>query len=190
MTTAEQQTDDAVETARPGAPAGNRNAWRHGLYSPTRPQPGTYTDKMGNEYRRHIEDRALEIYGEVGAYEAGLIQSATEATKTAMEIMDRVKKYGDAMKVDQVVTCYTAYLRALDMRDRKAKELGIALPALGDRDLWSTIDSLPPATAETSSNANESQQDAGTEPATSDTVQLSTSVQNATTGCTEPPETQ
>ena len=140
MTTAELQPTDETKRRGPGPPPANRNAWRHGLYSPTRPQPGTYVDKMGNEYRRHIEERALAIYGEIGAYEAGLIQSATEATKTAMEIMDRVKKHSKEMSHDQILSSYAAYLRALDMRDRKAKELGLGLPLLDDSGMWDALD--------------------------------------------------
>ena len=68
---------------RGGAPALNRNNWRHGLYSPRLPKTLSYPDKMACQFRRNLEDAVFSVHAEIDLTRAALIHTASEAQKVA-----------------------------------------------------------------------------------------------------------
>src|SRR5437879_2730371 len=79
-------TNGATLAKRPkgGAPNGNRNAYRHGLYSPRGPKSERYIDRAAGLFRRHLESCVLAEHGEISVLDASLIQSAAEAARVAL----------------------------------------------------------------------------------------------------------
>jgi hypothetical protein len=134
-----------TERSKGGAPAGNRNSYRHGLYSPRGPQTTIHVDRAANKFRRHLEDQVLALHGEISTLAAALIQTAAEASRVALAEMTELAKLADADKLDpqQRTAKRQAALKALDLRDRKVRELGITWApsaAAGPVDPWSDFD--------------------------------------------------
>ena len=115
-------TDIEQSSAKAGGQPLNRNGWRHGLYSSK--SPFAYVDRMVGKFRRALEDAVVEASKGIDVRQASLIHTATEATRQALSNRKRLE---DAEAVtDEVWLAYSrAYLAALDLRDRKVKELGL-----------------------------------------------------------------
>jgi hypothetical protein len=118
---------DAAVKSKGGAPAGNRNSYRHGLFSPRGPAGASYIDRAAGKFRRHLEDQVLAVHGEISTLAASLIQTAAEAARTALAELSELRELIDADKLDPQhrTAKRAAALKALDLRDRKVKELGI-----------------------------------------------------------------
>lgn len=126
-------TANTKSVAKTGAPRGNRNSYRHGLYSPRGPKGTMYTDRAANEFRRHLEDQVLAVHGEISTLAASLIQTAAEAARVAIAELTELREMLEAGAKDETkgldpgqrTAKRAAALKALDLRDRKVKELGI-----------------------------------------------------------------
>ena len=88
---------------KPGGQPGNRNGLRHGLFASK--SPYSYIDKMVNRFRRALEDAVVEAHGKVSVADAGLIHSATEATRAALSRISAFPEVGVAMKRCAVRRC-------------------------------------------------------------------------------------
>jgi len=126
-----------------GAPKENRNAYRHGLYSPRGPKGSRTIDRAAGTFRRHLEDCTLAAFGEISVLHASLIQTASEAARVALAEFRELCTDHDKLSTTERTSKRQAALKALDLRDRKVKELGItwqpnapAAPA----DPWSQFD--------------------------------------------------
>lgn len=130
--------------SRPGAPLGNENARRHGLRSPRSPKSDRYIDRTVQEFRRSVETSVLAACGEISVFHAALIHTSCEATRVALAEMQELRKLIEADKLDHQhrTAKRQAALKALDLRDRKLRELGIAwqAPAEGPVDPWADFD--------------------------------------------------
>ena len=108
---------------KPGAQPGNRNQWRHGLYSAK--SRYSYVDRQVRVFRRAVEDALLDASGSIGVREAALVHTCVEACRSALTNRKRLEDAGEV--TDEIWLAYERqYLQALDVRDRKIKEL---LPA-------------------------------------------------------------
>jgi hypothetical protein len=115
-----------------GAPKNNSNALRHGLHS-VRPGAGisAYAREQINKFRLAIERTVAEANcGSIGPLGAALIHSATEAARVAAANRELLSKLGDDVKPELRLQIDAAYLAALDKRDRKLSELGLAVADL------------------------------------------------------------
>lgn len=115
-------------TNQRGAQLANRSAYRHGLYSPRLLARGcSYPDSRANKYRRALEDAVIDVHGMIDIESAGLIHTAAEATKVALE--NRAKKreaFREGRLTDDLALRFDhAYLRALEIRDAKVKALNL-----------------------------------------------------------------
>lgn len=108
-----------------GAPPGNRNAYRHGLYSPRGPEGSKYIDRAAGTFRRHLEDCVVAAYGEISVVHAALIQTASEAARVALAEFKELQTAHSELDFSQRTAKRQAALKAMDLRDRKVKELGI-----------------------------------------------------------------
>ena len=63
-----------------GAPPLNRNAYRHGLYSPSLPvfKGASYIHRQTLQYRRKVEDAVVTRDGDVSQFNAAVIAAAVE----------------------------------------------------------------------------------------------------------------
>lgn len=122
-----------------GAPKGNRNSRRHGLYSPRLPKGLSYPDKKGNEFRRFVERAVLEAKGEVCLVDAALIHSAGELQKLAYKnrVECREAREKGELTHDLSLRFDAEYRRTLDMRDAKLKALGLDARELRENSLTS-----------------------------------------------------
>lgn len=108
-----------------GAPPGNRNSYRHGLYSPRGPKGSRAIDRAAGTFRRHLEDCTVAAYGEISVLHASLIQTASEAARVALAEFRELCTDHDKLTATERTAKRQAALKALDLRDRKVKELGI-----------------------------------------------------------------
>lgn len=137
---------EAPAKSKGGAPAGNRNSYRHGLYSPRGAKGTLYVDRAANQFRRHLEDQVLAAHGEISTLAASLIQTAAEASRVALAELTELRELteSDSIKPAERSAKRQAALKALDLRDRKVKELGITWqPNTGpahDADPWRALD--------------------------------------------------
>jgi len=139
------KTADKEPPGKGGAPVGNVNNLRHGLYSPRLPSNLVYPDRMGNRFRRALELAVLAVHGRIDVLKAALIHSAAEASKIGLANRYRMVALAEAGKLDPDLGLRfdSEYRRCLDMRDRKLAGLGL------DRDTrQSVFDALYSASEE------------------------------------------
>ncbi len=110
---------------RGGAPLGNQNATKHGLRSGKFP-PGTeYLTKEISRFRRLASAAIVEIHGEVGFAHAALLQTALEHYAHALRVRRWLRVGWSELSTDQVLVFSRECGRALDLRDKVLKQLGI-----------------------------------------------------------------
>jgi hypothetical protein len=106
-----------------------RTAIRHGLYSPSLPRDLIYPDRQAGIFRRSLEDAVLERHGSggIGIREAALIHTAAEAVKLSFKNRAelRAAKKKGILTPELSLAFDNAYLRHLDIRDRKIAQLGL-----------------------------------------------------------------
>jgi hypothetical protein len=147
----DENTPDNGDTAgtaqptdrKPGGQPGNRNGLRHGLFASK--SPYSYIDKMVNRFRRALEDAVVEAHGKVSVADAGLIHSATEATRSALANRRRLADVGCKLTPELLIAFDRAHLAALDLRDRKVA--GLNLPASGKVSPFAALYETPPPAA-------------------------------------------
>jgi hypothetical protein len=109
-----------------GAPAGNRNAVRHGLTT-GQPAPGcTGITAQTNRFRRAVEDLALSSLPSIGPLEAGVIQAACAWHQHGLQARWWLKKGFDKMDDAQRLHFSRESARAFTERDKHLRLLGIA----------------------------------------------------------------
>lgn len=110
-----------------GAPKGNQNAIRHGLYSPRLAKGLSYPDKRANQFRREVEAAVLDVKNEISLLDAALIHSAAECQKLAYKNRYHARELEQAGKLtpDLILRFDEQYRKILDARDAKLKALGL-----------------------------------------------------------------
>ena len=119
----------ATGKSKGGAPKGNQNARRHfaryGLFMPRSPKGSQYIDRAVSTFRRHLEDCLMAEHGEISIHDSCLIDSASQAARVALSELQELRELFDSMDAGQRSAKRQAALKALDLRDKKVKELGI-----------------------------------------------------------------
>jgi hypothetical protein len=110
-----------------GAPPGNLNGFRHGMYCPRPTQwLSNYGAKQCAVFRHHLEELVAEANGrEISVYHAALIQSAVESQRMAIANRELRGLGKVEIKLEARLTLDREYAAHLDRRDRKLKELGL-----------------------------------------------------------------
>lgn len=126
-----------------GGQTGNLNAAKHGLSARRLPPGCKRLEGHLRKLQGDLEAAIVDRLGEVGIYQAALIQSAVRHEKTCSLMWRWLRLEGANMDVDQRVSLLTAAGKATDKRDACLKALG--LDRREDPDLWGSLDTPPPA---------------------------------------------
>jgi hypothetical protein len=112
-------------------PSRQRDKLRHGLHAPRLARGLSYCDRMANQFKRGLEDLILARDGDIDLYRAALIHSASEAQRLASANRTERRQAADQKKLtpELGLAFDAAYLKALDLRDRKLESLGLAKTA-------------------------------------------------------------
>ena len=144
MTTAAGQPD----TAKPGAPLGNRNSLRHGLRAGQLPPGCSGIVKALGAFRRSLEDAVMVNHNEIRLVDAASISTAMRWERHARLAQKWLTDHFDELTHADRLNYSKAVAQASENRDRAIRSLDIDAPAAADA--WSTIDAgqhLPPTPA-------------------------------------------
>lgn len=148
----------AEEPKKGGAPPNNRNAMRHGLYSATLPPGCGYIKRHGNEYRRFLEDQIIERHGQIGVYEAGIIQTAMEAVNHAMKCQHWLREAYDDLTWAERLAFSRDIAKHLEIRDRAVEKLKVEVMGTAADDPFALplerLNALPPTAPTTTTTPN------------------------------------
>ena len=101
----QQNGQDTPAVNKGGAPAGNKNAMRHGLTVGTLPKSCSYVTKATNQFRRELEVLVLEEHGgEIDLYRASLIHSACRWERHALLCQRWLRQCGDVPTITKTKT--------------------------------------------------------------------------------------
>ena len=117
---------------RGGAPAENRNGFRHGLRSARDPKGCVYITQQGTRFRQSLEDRLIADGREIGPYEAGLIAAGVAHLKHAAKARRWLRVHFDELTYDQRLAFSREEPKSLDSLARCMKELGLHLHSADD----------------------------------------------------------
>ena len=123
-----------------GAPLGNRNAARYGLFSAKSHElASAYGRKKADEFRRHLEDRTVAVYGEIGVLEAAVINTATEAQRLATTNRELKAEHLEKLTFEQNLRFDSEYAKLLELRDKKILALRLEGIPAANVDPWGDI---------------------------------------------------
>ena len=100
----QQNGQDTPAVNKGGAPAGNKNAMRHGLTVGTLPKSCSYVTKATNQFRRELEALVCEEHGEIDLYRASLIHSACRWERHALLCQRWLRQCGDVPTITKTKT--------------------------------------------------------------------------------------
>lgn len=121
-----------------GAPAGNRNAMRHGLTTGAAPEP--YVTQLGRQFRRSIEEAVISATGSITVAAASEIQAAAEWETHRIKAKRWLREAGDKLTLEQKLAFSREAAKAASERTKHLKALCIGSPA--KRSLWATLEPL------------------------------------------------
>lgn len=108
--------------AKIGAPGGNRNAERHGVWSflalGRLPKGGAYIRRLLGELRRELETRVSQAHGEVSLGHAALVTTVCRHEGRALLLSRYLALEGDGLKLMDRVSVLESIGRATDARDK------------------------------------------------------------------------
>ena len=132
---------NALDNARAsgGAPAGNRNATRHGVYGflalGRLPKGASYVRRLMGEFRSELERAVVEAHGEVSLSNAALITTVCRHEGRALLLSRYLALEGDALKTLERASLLEAIGRASDARDKAIEKLKLAQAERDDVDV-------------------------------------------------------
>lgn len=121
-----------------GAPAGNRNAMRHGLTTGAAPEP--YVTQLGRQFRRSVEEAVIAATGSITVAAASEIQAAAEWETHRIKAKRWLREAGDKLTLEQKLVFSREAAKAASERTKHLKALCIGSPA--KRSLWATLEPL------------------------------------------------
>jgi hypothetical protein len=120
-----RNNDDAGTSGKVGAPVGNENALRHGLRSQRLGRKLEYIARQTIIFRRHVETAVLSARGEIGVFDAAVVQTSCEWLCYALKVKRLLRLNDDTLNSDQKVAYGKEVARAMSERDKALKMLGI-----------------------------------------------------------------
>ena len=156
MIAPEHQHQDTSGTVRRGAPLNNSSSMRHGLRATKLPPGCSYIAKESNRFRRDVEAAVIDVHGEMDIYRTALVNSAMKWEQVSRLASRWLAIDHDELAPDQRLKFAMDAAKASDNRDRCLRLL--RLDEEPGADPWATIDSIPPATTETTGNGSEKPQ--------------------------------
>ena len=132
-----------------GAPAENRNGYRHGLKSARDPAGCSYITRQGGQFREALENSLIAENRPIGVYEAALIADAVAYYKHAMKARRWLREHFDELNHDQRLKFSAEEPKALEAVTRCLKSLN--LDRTDQQTMWDALDAsvVPqPATRE------------------------------------------
>ena len=128
MTPSECTPSEVTPKRQRGGQPGNANALRHGVRAvrlnlASQPAKLKRVERAVNEFRRLIEAAVLDTHGEIGVYQAALIQSACRHETHAMLAARWLRLSGDALKPEQRLAYSKAVADASTARDKCLERL-------------------------------------------------------------------
>lgn len=113
-----------------GAPLGNSNAQRHGVYGflaiGRLPKGASYIRRLMGEFRTELERAVVEAHGQVSLPHAALITTVCRHEGRALLLSRYLAKEGDALKTLERAGLLEAIGRASDARDKAIEKLKLA----------------------------------------------------------------
>lgn len=142
------QGPSVAESTRPpkrgraGAPAGNKNAMRHGLRCGSLTKADRDIANVVSILRQHLENAVVRQHGEVSILHAAYIQSCTRHEMRAMLVQKWLRGEGAALPVLDRLPFLKQISDASDQRDRCLEKLGLNR---SERPLWGEAFTTPQA---------------------------------------------
>lgn len=133
-----------------GAPRGNCNALRHGLYSKNLPAQFEHLDGPLAAFTRRLERDVAAVHGEIGMERSAHIDRAVAWTRHGA-ICHELLCSGKDLDVDDIINLSREIARSFDLREKPLKELQLG-KAIDNALLIPVFDS-PPALAPSQSAA-------------------------------------
>ena len=119
-----------------GAPAGNRNALRHGLTTGSDPAP--YITRLTSQFRHEVEQAVLAAVGSITVAAASEIQAAAEWENHRIKVRRWLREAAATLTIEQKLSLSREAARAATERTKHLKALCIGSPA--KRSLWATLE--------------------------------------------------
>lgn len=114
-----------------GAPAGNRNALRHGLRAGKLPRRCQYVEHRVNDLRRGLEDAVVALRGGVGIVEAANINTAAKWERHGLLAQHWLRHEAENLTVTERLRFSEAIAKASAARDQAIKMLNLDADAHG-----------------------------------------------------------
>ena len=114
---------------------------RHGLRAGQLPKGAAYIKRECDTLRREIEQAVLEQHGEIGLYQAAVVQSAMRWERHGLLVQRWLRMEAGTMDAAQRLAYSRDIARASENRDRCLKELG--LDANGRQNVLDVLYSTP-----------------------------------------------
>lgn len=145
--TTDQPAPPASKRSKAGAPRGNRNAFKHGVYGflalGRLPAGASYVARQLNELRRALTAAVEAAHGEVTLHKASLIQTVCRAEGRAVLLGRWLRDAGSLPLADRLALLHES-AAAVEARDKAIRALKI--DQASDRpNPWAALNNPPAA---------------------------------------------
>jgi hypothetical protein len=108
---------------KPGAPTGNRNRQRHGLFGSQLPKGCGYINNAFRKLRRQLESAVAESHGDITVQDAALVNSAMRHERRVKLCERWLREDYSDLDIDKRMKIQKEISNATDSRDRCIEKL-------------------------------------------------------------------